>query len=225
MWEGAEAVMSRLERWRAGGWVEHSGGGLQVCHTPEEGPQAYLHWLYPGLSEERLAATEVAYDRPLPPEYRRFLAWANGLSLFAHHFGLNGSHVRGDGRELIDRSGEGIGQPISLDHGNRYGWPANAPYTSWVIGAISGYSGQGSLLLNQAGEVRLCAKEDADDVAAVWPSLDELFLGEFERMGAMVDDCGRLTAPDEQFLPEPARRWEAPRPEAKAGLFGLFGKR
>lgn len=225
MWEGAEAVMSRLERWRAGGWVEHEGGGLQVCHTPAEGSQAYLHWLYPGLSEDRLAATEVAYDRPLPAEYRRFLGWANGASLFAHHLGLNGSHVRGTGRDLLDRSGAGIGQPVSLDYGNQIEQPANAPRTSWVIGAISGWSGQGYLLINQAGEVRLCAKADADDVAAVWPTLTDLFLSEFERMGAMVDDRGALTVPHEQLLPEAARRWEKPRPEKPRGLFGLFGKR
>lgn len=225
MWEGAEALMSRLERWRARGWVEHEGGGLQVCHTPAEGPLAYLHWLYPGLSEDRLAATEAAYDRPLPAEYRRFLGWANGASLFAHHLGFLGSHVRGDGRGPIDRSGAGIGQPVSLDHGNKFAWPANAPYTSWVIGTISGWSGQGALLLNQAGEVRLCAAEDADDVAAVWPSLTDLFLTECDRMGAMVDDRGALTVPHEQFLPEAARRWEKPRPEKPRGLLGLFARR
>lgn len=225
MWEGAEAVLDRLERWRAVGWVEHPGGGLQVCPTPEEGDRAHLHWVYPGLSEARLVATEIAYDRPLPPEYRRFLSWANGVSLFAHHFGLLGSHLRGDERELIDRSGLGIGQPVSLDYGNQIGRPANAPQTSWVIGTISGWAGQGNLLLNQGGEVRLCALADADDVAMVWPTLTDLILDEFERMGALVDDRGALTAPHEHFLPEPARRWEPRRQEARHGLFGWFRKR
>ncbi len=146
IWEGAEALMARLERWRPRGWIEHKGGGLTVCHVPEEGSHAYLHTLHPGLSEARLVETEFAYDRALPAEYRRFLAWSNGAWLF-RHLGLNGSHARGTEREPIDRSGDGAGQPISLDYGNQFGWPRDAPYTAWVIGTVSGWSGQGYLLL------------------------------------------------------------------------------
>lgn len=222
-WEGAELLAARLERWRPAGWVEHEGGGLTVCHTPGVAPQAWLHRFYPGLSEERLAQTEAAYDRPLPAEYRRFLGWANGADLFAH-LGLNGSHVRGAQGDLLDRSGVGIGQPVSLDYGNQIGWPAGASPTAWVIGTISGWSGQGYLLLNQSGEVRLCALTDASNVAVTWPSLSDMVFSEFDRMAAITGDHGEPLAPDDHFLPEPARRWEAPRVERR-GLRDLFWKR
>lgn len=209
IWEGAEALLSQLDRWRPAGWVEHEGGGLQVCHAPSVGPQAYLHWLYPGLPEDRLAQTEAAYDRPLPGEYRRFLAWANGARLFGH-LGLRGSHVRGLDREASDRSGAGMGQPVSLDYGNRIGRPAGAPATAWVIGTISGYSGQGHLLLRQDGSVTLCALSDAQDVACSWGSFGEMLLSEFDRMAALVGDRGEAPESSVEFLPETARRWESP---------------
>ncbi len=224
IWEGADLLKARLERWRAGGWVDHEGGGLQVCHVPEEGTRAYLHTLYPGLSEERLAATEAAYDRALPEEYRRFLGWSNGARLFGH-LGLNGSHIHGSERELIDRSGVGVGQPVSLDHGNRFGWPRNAPYTAWVLGTISGWSGQGSLLLRQDGTVTLCAKEDADDVAASWASFNDMLFSEFDRMARLVDDHGGRLKEHVAFLPDGAQRWETSK-EAKSGwLDRLFRRR
>jgi hypothetical protein len=209
IWEGAEPLMARLERWRPAGWIEHEGGGLQVGHVPDEGTHAYLHTLYPGLSEDRLAQTEATYDRQLPSEYRHFLAWANGAGFF-RHLRLNGSHIRGTDRELIDRSGVGVGQTISLDYGNQVGWPAGAPGTAWVLGTVSGWSGQGYLLLRQDGRVTLCSKTDATDVAASWDSFGHMLFGEFDRMAALVGDQGRPLAPYEHFLPESARRWEKP---------------
>lgn len=223
IWEGAEALLGRFDRWRPAGWVEYDGGGLQVCHVPEEGSQAYLHTIYPGLSEMRLAETEAVYDRPLPPEYRRFLAWTNGADLF-RHLGLNGSHIRGPERELIDRSGVGVGQPISLDYGNQFGWPKDAPYTAWVIGTVSGWSGQGYLLLRQDGTVTLCAKDDATDVAASWISFSDMLFSEFDRMALLVDDRGGRLTGHEFFLPENARRLEKP-PVKKRGLLDMFRRR
>lgn len=223
-WEGAEALMSRLERWRTAGWVEYEGGGLEVGHTPERGTRAYLHRLYPGLSEERLAQTEAVYDRPLPAEYRRFLGWANGADLFGH-LGLNGSHVTGADRELLDRSGAGMGQPVSLDYGNRFGWPAGAPYTAWVVGTVSGWSGQGYLLLRQDGAVTLCSKVDAADVAVSWSSFGEMLFGEFDRMAALGDERADDPRSNEAFLPEAARRWEEPRPVRRHGVLDRFFRR
>ncbi|WP_420480110.1 SMI1/KNR4 family protein [Brevundimonas sp. FT23028] len=227
IWEGVDLLTARLERWRGAGWVEPEGGGLQVGHVPAEGAQAYLHTLYPGLSEDRLAATEAVYDRALPAEYRRFLSWSNGAWLF-RHLGLNGSHIRGSGRELIDRSGVGVGQPVSLDYGNQFGWPRNAPYTAWVLGTVSGWSGQGYLLLRQDGTITLCAKEDADDVAASWASFGDMLFGEFDRMAALVGDDGALLGRHADFLPEAARRWESqselqsePKPDLLGRLFRL----
>ncbi len=211
-WEGAAPLLARLERWRTAGWVEHEGGGLQVGHVPDEGELAYLHTLYPGLSEDRLAQTEAAYDRLLPAEYRRFLGWANGAGFF-RHLRLNGSHIRGMDREPIDRSGVGVGQTISLDYGNQTGWPAGAPYTAWVLGTVSGWSGQGYLLLRQDGGVTLCSKADATDVAASWNSFSDMLFSEFDRMAALVSDQGQRLAPHEHFLSELARRWEKPKVE------------
>jgi hypothetical protein len=200
--------MSRVGRWRDRGWVKHEGGGLQVCHRPSIAPHAYLHWVYPRLLEERLAQTELAYGKPLPAEYRRFLAWANGARLFDGHLSLTGSHVVGSSRDLLDRSGVGMGQPISLDYGNHIERPCGLPSTAWAIGTLSGWSGQGRLVLTQAGEVRLCSMADFDDVAALWSSFGGMLLSEFDRMNDLTGDCGEPLAEHAAFLPEPARRWE-----------------
>lgn len=223
IWEGAEPLMARLGRWRPRGWIEHDGGGLQVCHTPDKGAHAYLHWVFPGLPEERLVQTEAAYDRPLPAEYRRFLGWANGARFFGH-LALRGSHIRGTDRDSLDRSGVGIGQPVSLDYGNPIGRPIGAPVTAWVIGSVSGWSGQGSLLLNQAGEVRLCSNADAGDVAAVWGSFGEMLLQEFDRMNDLVGDRGEPLVDYVEFLPEGGRRWETSR-EKRRSLKDLFRRK
>jgi hypothetical protein len=217
IWEGIEPLLRRLERWRPAGWIEHVGGGLQVCHVPDEGDLAYLHTLYPGLSEDRLAQTEAACDRQMPAEYRRFLGWANGADFF-RQLGLNGSHIRGPDREPIDRSGAGVGQTISLDYGNQFERPAGAPHSAWVVGTVSGWSGQGYLLLRQDGGVALCSATDATDVAASWESFSHMLFSEFDRMAGLVDDRGERLAPHEYFLPESARRWEKP----KGGRRGLL---
>ncbi|WP_292065014.1 SMI1/KNR4 family protein [Brevundimonas sp. UBA7664] len=209
--------MSRLERWRARGWAAHESGGLQVCHTPAVAPLAHLHWVYPGLTEDRLVETEAAYAKPMPPEYRRFLGWANGMSLFDGHLSFTGSHVVGSSRSLLDQCGVGIGMPVSLDYGNVVERPAGLPATAWAIGVISGWSGQGRLVLNQSGEIRLCSLTDFDDVAAVWSTFGEMVLGEFDRMNALTGDAGEPHAEGAEFLPEAARRWER-KPQDKGSL-------
>lgn len=209
-WASADAFTSRLRQYAHRGWMEGSGGGLAVCHQQDRGPLAYLFRTYPGLSDAALAATERYYQAGVPAEYANFLQYSNGCHLF-DCLSLGGSLISAEGHAPINRdTTDIIGQPISLDYGNRFGVPVGLPEGTFVIGRLSGYSGQGELVILPSGDVLLTHMRDRSDVAARWPSFDVMLLSEFDRLGALHNQDGRLLVDEADRLPTSARHWESP---------------
>ncbi len=208
VWRHADALTARLKRYAHRGWIEGINGGLAVCHQPERGPLAYLFRTYPGLSDSDLAATERYYSAGVPSACASFLQHSNGCHLF-DCLTLFGSLVRPDGHALLNRDPRDvIGQPISLDHGNVWGMPEGLPAGTFVVGVLSGYSGQGKLVIVPSGEVLLTHLEDGSDIAARWATFETMLFSEFDRLAELHDQDGELLVETADRLPEAARRWE-----------------
>jgi hypothetical protein len=225
-WPHWNAFIDALRPWQAGGWIEPEGGGLAVCHRPQVAPMAYLHLVYPPLSEAAIDAADEHYSRPIPAAYRAFLGCANGCRLF-EGFDLGGSLLQNDGAEHIDRSlANVLGHPISLSYGNSVERPSGLSETVLIIGGMTGWNARGALAMTQAGDVALVHPDDGHDVAVRWPSLEAMLLSEIERRGAMFDAAGVRLASPQELMPPEARRWETPKqaPARQSWLAKLLRK-
>ena len=107
----------------------------------------------------------------------------------------------------MDRSGIGIGQPISIWYQNAVERPNYIPDGHLGIGAINGeWSSQGHLYLASTGEVELYNAR-FDMIGARWSSLAEFLSEEISRRIALYDEEGR--EPDKsKRLPGDTGDWE-----------------
>lgn len=57
-------------------------GTRLIGHAPHIAPKAYAHVVYAPLGETDLEEFSERLGRPVPPQFREFLAFANGLAIF-----------------------------------------------------------------------------------------------------------------------------------------------
>ena len=182
------------------GCSEGEAGAFQTGHVPHVAPLAYLCVCYSGLNEEGLQAAEEECGRYIPDPYREFLACMNGasilgVSLFGTIFGA------------VDRSGLGIGQPISLRYGNVVERPGYIPQGHLGIGGINGerYS-QGALYLASTGEVEFY-NSHANMIGAKWESFSNFLNEEMPRRLSLYDERG-FKIKGAKHLPGDTEDWE-----------------
>lgn len=176
-----------------------AAGGVLFCHTPHVAELAYLARVYDPAPLGQVRAWATALDRKSPylsflPEVANGLRVAN-LSLFGVI-------------EQIDRSGQGAGQPISLDYGNVVERPANLDDTDMVIGGIVGWSSSGSYVMDREGAVRLTHHQDGADVAARWSDLHNMLRSELTRIARLHDREGRELGTSTDLMHPNGRRWK-----------------
>jgi hypothetical protein len=177
-------------------------GGLRLCHRPHVAPLAFLHKIFPVISANDVNYLEQQLGRPAPPAYVAFLTKVgNGAQLFGMDlFGFV---------DRIDRSMDGrLGQPISLRYGNEVERPNELADSDFGIGGISGWSSRGTLVMGEAGDVRLVHPVDGRDVAATWPSLDDMIQSEIARLSKLYDRGGKSLSSFTENMHPGGRKWE-----------------
>lgn len=176
-----------------------AAGGILFCHTPNVAEFAYLARVYDPASPDPVSAWLTAHGFESP--YLSFLTEvANGLSVAnVSLFGVI---------EQIDRSGRGVGQPISLDYGNVVERPAGLSNTDIVIGSVVGWSSRGAYVMSREGAVRLTHYGDGADVADRWPNLDSMLRSEFTRVARLYDPQGREIGTSTDLMHPNGRHWE-----------------
>ncbi|MEM0921518.1 MAG: SMI1/KNR4 family protein [Pseudomonadota bacterium] len=209
------------ERFDPLGFVEGEQNAYQTGHVPHIAPFAYLCWRYAGLDENGLREAEHEAGRYIPEPYREMLRHMNGARLL-------GVSLSGGTFGSIDRSGVGIGQPISISYQNVVERPSYIPNGHLGIGGINGaWSSQGHLYLTSTGEVEMYNAQ-FDIVGARWPSLAEFLSEEFLRRISLYNDEGHELDKSKR-LPGDTGDWERLAQEAKknknAGLFKRFLRR
>lgn len=182
------------------GFVNGDGGAFMTGHEPHKFPHFYLFRRYAGLDHEGIQAAERECERHIYEPYRELLTHMNGADVL-------GVSLQGAIRGSVDRSGQEIGQPISIWYTNAVERPAYIPQGHLGIGSINGdWYSQGSLYLASTGEVELYnAKFDL--IGARWPSLAAFLLEEIPRRLDFHDEYG-LVKSGAKRLPGDTDDWE-----------------
>lgn len=195
------------ERYDPLGSVEGENGAYQTGHVPHVAPYAYLCSRYAGLDGNGVRDAENEAERYIPEPYKELLRHMNGARILgvSLHGGIRGS---------VDRSGVGIGQPISIWYQNAVERPDYIPVGHLGIGAINGqWSSQGHLYLTSSGEVELYNAK-FDMIGARWSSLSDFLKDEIPRRFSIYDDEGREIETSKR-LPGDTEDWERLAQEAK----------
>lgn len=202
---------------------EYVGGGLLLCHRRSVAPLAYLHRIYPVLTQQEVSELESRLARPIPADHRAFLQTIGNGARFYSAFGLNGLVRR------IDRSmGDGLGQPISLDYGNVNERPRGLDDDTVAIGGMVGWSSRGVLVMDRRGSIALVHPVDGQDVAASWDNLDNMLRSEIARLSPLHDSSGRSLVADTALMHPGGQRWETKpepaRPAKTSKLLSILGR-
>ena len=195
------------ERYDTLGSVEGENGAYQTGHVPHVARYAYLCSRYAGLDDNGVRDAENEAERYIPEPYKELLRHMNGARILgvSLHGGIGGS---------VDRSGVGIGQPISIWYQNAVERPDYIPDGHLGIGAINGeWSSQGHLYLASTCEVELYNAK-FDIIGARWSSLSDFLEDEIPRRFSIYDDEGREIEKSKR-LPGDTKDWERLAQEAK----------
>lgn len=182
------------------GFVQGENGSYLTGHVPHVAPLAYLCVRYPSLDDDAIGKVEEEAGRHIAEPYRQLLGHMNGARLLgvSLHGGVFGS---------VDRSGVGIGQPISIRYQNAVERPDYIPHGHLGIGAINGERrSQGHLYLTATGEVEMYLAH-FDVIGARWTSLAAFLAEEFSRRFSLFDDAGKEIQKASR-LPGDTRDWE-----------------
>lgn len=201
------------------GFVNGEAGAFKTGHAPHKFPQFYLFCRYAGLNEEGIVTAEQECERYIPDPYKELLRHMNGAKVL-------GVSLRGAVGNQVDRSGEGIGQPISLRYENVDERPSYIPEGHLCIGGINGdYYSSGRLYLTSTGELELYNRR-FDLIGAKWSSLTDFLSDEIPRRLNLYDETG-LKRPGGKQLPGDTDNWERLAQEAnqqKQAAKSLIGR-
>jgi len=159
------------------------------------------------LDDQGIEAAETESARYIPESYKDFLRQTNGGLIL-------GVSLHGTIGGIVDRSGIGIGQPISIRYQNTIERPDYIPNGHLGIGAINGdWYSQGHLYLTSEGEVELYHSL-FPIIGARWNSLQDFLTEETLRRLSFYDEQGSLKDGVKR-LPGDTESWEKLAEDAK----------
>jgi hypothetical protein len=134
-------------------------------------PQAWLHQIYPPLTNIEIIRIEELIGQNLPDSLINFYNEMNGCSVFVRQLTINGL------RKNISGSIESSWQPFSIETLNKYERPINAKKEYIFIGF---YSSSGNIVYIDSNneKVTICGVENADPIA-IYENLFHFLLEEF----------------------------------------------
>jgi hypothetical protein len=189
-----EEVKKELYKFEGLGLEKSELGAILIGKAPHIAPMAWLHSLYPILTEAEVDLLEKNLGTAIPKDYKDFLLnYSNGLDFFASTFSLDGM------RKEIGRTIEDSRQPFSLIVPNTIEKPNNAKANQFFIG---GYEWDGSKLYidNETSKVHYCDRWDATSLYE-WNSFAEMLLSEVKRITSLFDEKGVILNEDLHTTP------------------------
>ena len=186
-------ILLRLKEYKYLGEKHLADGTHLIGKAPHIAPLAWLHSIYPGLTEQNILELEKQLKHPIPDDYKSFLRISNGLSVFNTTLSLFGL------RRNYDRSVDQVWQPFDILTSNIRERPENAKSNVFIIGS---YDWDGSLLFidSKTNKVNLC---DRDDVTSLyeWPDFETMLRSEISRLITLFDKNGKELDADSSTLP------------------------
>jgi hypothetical protein len=180
-----EEVKRELFKFKHLGEEITPNGALLIGRAPHVARQAWLHSIYPALSDQEVGTLERELNMPIPESYRWFLQnGSNGLGVFVSSFYLYGL------RKVLGRTIEASRQPYSPDIANIDERPKNAKKSYFFIG---GYDWDGSNLYidTETNLVHFSDRWDATSLSK-WNSFEEMLVSEIKRLVRLFDENGKI---------------------------------
>lgn len=194
-----QEIKAELLKYARLGTETTGNGTLLIGRARHVAPLAWLHSIYPTLSDQEVGKLESELRMTIPECYRWFLQnGSNGLSVFVSRFYLYGL------RKDLGRSIEASRQPYSPDISNIGERPKNAKKSLFFIG---GYKWDGSNLYIDAdtNQVHFSGRWDATPLLT-WNSFEEMLLSEIKRLIKLFDENGRIIDAKQYTTPVPRER-------------------
>jgi hypothetical protein len=169
-------------------------GAVLIGHAPHIAPMAWLHSIYPVLTEEDIIELEAELKKPIPEAYRDFLKnYSNGLALFTTTLTFYGM------RKVLGRTIEASRQPFAIGTSNNYERPKNSKNSYFFIG---GYDWDGSKLYidSDTNKVYYCDRRDATPLME-WESFEAMLTSEVSRLIRLHDENGIKKDEDQHTTP------------------------
>jgi hypothetical protein len=177
-------VRKALLSWESLGAATAPNGARLIGHVPHVAPMAYLHTIFPPLSEAEILELERIVGRRIPQEYTSFLRLSNGLKVFMK-LSLDGL------RTSFARDVDSARLPFSLETTNVQERPRGSPVEVVFIGS---YSYDGSNLWMRPGDPRVyrCPRREFGPVLNTWHTFDTMLESEVSRLAGLFGPDGRL---------------------------------
>lgn len=169
-------------------------GTVLIGKAPHIAPMAWLHSIYPPLSESDINILEDQIKKIIPEPYKEFLKVSNGLNVFNTTLSLYGL------RKNYNRDVEiNVWQPFDIIVPNTIEKPIDSADKAFIIGS---YDWDGSyLFINTANEkIYLCSREDITPLFE-WANFGEMLNGEIKRLSNLFDRDGKELNIDSSTLP------------------------
>lgn len=168
-------------------------GTLLIGKAPHIAPHAWLHCIYPSLSDRDISALEMELNQEIPTVYKEFLMTSNGLSVFNTTLSLFGK------RSNYKRSIDDVWQPFDIVLPNTIEKPQNANSDSFIIGC---YDWDGSYLYidKKKQSIHLCENDDVKSLYE-WKCFEDMLCSEIRRLTMLFDRNGKELDEEKSTLP------------------------
>ena len=189
-----KSIISHLEEVSVEKRVTASGAML-FDRAPLVGPEAWVHSVYPVLTESELNMFQKQLDLQIPEEYLVFLTeCSNGLSLYLDSLSLYGI------RKNIGRNIENVWQPYSIFTPNVEERISNADPKLFFFG---GYNWDGSLLYfdQSTNLIHRCSNESIEPLNT-WSNFGLWLSSEVNRISLLFYPNGVQKNNLEPTIPE-----------------------
>jgi hypothetical protein len=168
-----------------------SSSVIKLVHVPHVAPLAFLHRLFPPLSEEKIDDALGSFGLSVPHQLREFWRAFNGADFFSLHLAIYGF------RMSFDRSIFADPQPFSFLDRNTFERPIKMPLSHTIAGR---YHLDGSLVVLQHDSA--VVERWSVDFATrfnTWPNFENFLKLELSRLSTLFDSSGVLLVPEDEI--------------------------
>jgi hypothetical protein len=178
-----DEILTLLNSYSRLGEKRLDDGTLLIGRAPHIAPLAWLHTVYPALTDSQIRKLEKRLDTQIPPSYKDFLLITNGLNVFNTVFCLYGL------RKNYIRTVDNVWQPFDIITPNVEERIYDSKHTDFFIG---GYNWDGSRLYidGSDGSVHRCSSRSRRSLNK-WNSFLEMLSSEVHRLATLFDLDGK----------------------------------
>ena len=187
------AFFETLRKYSTVGYKKLENGTELIGKTPHIGSQAWLHIIFPGITETEISQYERNNQIHIPDTYKKFLKKANGIDIFSSSLYLFGI------RSGYNRSGD-LWQPFDLRVPNTIVRSDKYSDDLFIIGGYK--SGDGYYLcLNQKTDVVSFTPRKKYINLKDWATIDILLEEEILRLSSLFDERGKRIGTSQETVP------------------------